>query len=543
MNCPACQSPLGVYDEVCPQCGTPRPALPPRFAEARRRFLVLRQQVDAGHLGDEAFDAALADLVIRDGDGQTWMLGAESGDWYRAEGTTWIRTNPPTPGGSASSARTNVPDRRGDRGLRAALAVIGCNGLAVVLSVLLLGAVWLAGRSGPRPAATSSPDVPSAGRVRLTPNPPVAEPKPTLLTDQPGLVPEPTETSPGAAQAPVTMTMPDLPFTIRAYDPARDSGTGSLIETFSDDARQAYAEAGMQPGETSWYTVVGEGEPIRLSIGWCAADATALESNWDQMDYELEIDGIAIDLAWLAVDDRLDGDRYCRTFQGVLSGWTLGPHTITVRQHVYAALDDGWDLYTAGDYVRRWEVDIVPRYKADFGDASAWRTLDEANVASWPEGDAYHIVVHHENWLTTALLLEQDYDDVYLAATVTHVGGPAGCYGLAFRAQDNDNFYLFAVSDEGTYVLRKQVDGGWADIVPYTYAEAIRQGGEANKLWVVAEQASLSLYANGEWLITVTDDAFRSGGFGLAVQSLDAPEVHAAFSHFWAEGIPNDIVP
>ena len=95
MKCINCGSELGPGDRFCGECGAPRPQLPPRFAEAEQRFAALRARYQAGELDDAAYEAELQKLVIEDGAGGYWMLGADSGEWYWYDGQQWVRRDPP----------------------------------------------------------------------------------------------------------------------------------------------------------------------------------------------------------------------------------------------------------------------------------------------------------------------------------------------------------------------------------------------------------------------------------------------------------------
>ena len=79
MKCTNCGAELAPEDRFCGECGVPRPQLPPRFAEAERRFAPLRARYQAGALNDAAYDAELQKLIVEDDIGDYRMLGADSG--------------------------------------------------------------------------------------------------------------------------------------------------------------------------------------------------------------------------------------------------------------------------------------------------------------------------------------------------------------------------------------------------------------------------------------------------------------------------------
>jgi hypothetical protein len=69
--------------------------LPSSFAKVAQEVERLRQQVAAGTLTAEECQARMRDLMVEDADGNWWMVGYETGLWYRHDGTDWVQANPP----------------------------------------------------------------------------------------------------------------------------------------------------------------------------------------------------------------------------------------------------------------------------------------------------------------------------------------------------------------------------------------------------------------------------------------------------------------
>jgi len=65
------------------------------FAEVEREVAKLRQDLATGRLTDEQFKARLRELMVQDEHGDWWMVGYESGQWHRHDGTDWVRADPP----------------------------------------------------------------------------------------------------------------------------------------------------------------------------------------------------------------------------------------------------------------------------------------------------------------------------------------------------------------------------------------------------------------------------------------------------------------
>jgi hypothetical protein len=226
VKCARCGSELVDQGLYCGTCGAPRSKLPSRFAEAMRRFTALKGRFEKGELDDAAYEAALRELILQDEQGQYWMIGTDSAEWYLYDGVQWIRKDPPlvvapSPGSpSAPAGRPAAP---------VPTAVVAGKGFPwiwvvlalVVVLALILAAVVVAWRfpsllpfdlgrptatSVPPTAAPTIPPVPTEVPTPVTPTPtempivaptagpttvPVATPRATI---GPAPTPIPTET-------------------------------------------------------------------------------------------------------------------------------------------------------------------------------------------------------------------------------------------------------------------------------------------------------------------------------------------------------------
>jgi hypothetical protein len=64
------------------------------FAEVEREVAKLRQELAAGRLAEEQFKARLRELMVENTEGNWWMVGYETGEWYRHDGSDWVRADP-----------------------------------------------------------------------------------------------------------------------------------------------------------------------------------------------------------------------------------------------------------------------------------------------------------------------------------------------------------------------------------------------------------------------------------------------------------------
>jgi hypothetical protein len=66
------------------------------FQQAKKRFKQLKEQFKAGTLTETEFKVQLKDLMVKDEQGDWWMIGYETEKWYRNDGTNWVQADPPT---------------------------------------------------------------------------------------------------------------------------------------------------------------------------------------------------------------------------------------------------------------------------------------------------------------------------------------------------------------------------------------------------------------------------------------------------------------
>jgi hypothetical protein len=65
------------------------------FSQVEAEYARLKGQFEAGNLTEEQFKSQLHDLMLQDEGGEWWIIGYETGQWYRHDGTDWVRADPP----------------------------------------------------------------------------------------------------------------------------------------------------------------------------------------------------------------------------------------------------------------------------------------------------------------------------------------------------------------------------------------------------------------------------------------------------------------
>ncbi len=162
-----------------------------------------------------------------------------------------------------------------------------------------------------------------------------------------------------------------------------------------------------------------------------------------------------------------------------------------------------------------------------------WSTSYDGETAGYYKAGAFHISINTDNlvaWETGDVTA----GDFVAEVDVSHYDGPLiNEGGLLFRYVDNANFYLFTVSSDGYYVVKKLADDEWITLIDWTETDAANTGSRsANRLTVLAEGEEFTFFINDELVAEIADDSFSEGAIALVAGSLDEYEVDIAFDNF-----------
>lgn len=194
------------------------------------------------------------------------------------------------------------------------------------------------------------------------------------------------------------------------------------------------------------------------------------------------------------------------------------------------------------------------------GDSPDWLQTSGQTASAQATDGTMRLEINTPGGLSaTARPYFRDFDvrlDVRVEAGVFD-GQNNNAYGLIFRQWDVRNFYVFLVSSDGSYRLRRVVDGQAHALSDWISTDAIRQEiGELNTLRVVGEGDRFRFYINDERLLlcvpdepdaistmfrgeclqgslvdTLTDDRVRQGRLGVYAE-LDRGQQTGVIVHF-----------
>jgi len=156
---------------------------------------------------------------------------------------------------------------------------------------------------------------------------------------------------------------------------------------------------------------------------------------------------------------------------------------------------------------------------------------DDFSAVTWPTGEriyyldgSYHIYSPDSDWYAWQSVVSEDF--IFETEARWVEGREEFGFGVLFRLQDGENYYLFDISRNGHYKVDKKIAGTYYELTPWEKCTAIDPSG-SNLLKVEAVGSRLSFYVNNNKVRELSDDTFRSGKLGLFAGG----GVHAAFDN------------
>jgi hypothetical protein len=173
-------------------------------------------------------------------------------------------------------------------------------------------------------------------------------------------------------------------------------------------------------------------------------------------------------------------------------------------------------------------------YSDDFSDPnSGWESGNGGGLKEYYQG-TYHISIEVPNHFSWSLA-HQTLGDVRIAVDLAFTGdAELAEMGIICRLLDGDNFLFFTIRSDGQYAVFKRQGGNeyFIGMPGYQTNPAINIGVATNHLEVECVGDRLTLYVNGEHLVTVNDASFQIGDVGLIVGAFDQTAVNVYFDNF-----------
>lgn len=165
----------------------------------------------------------------------------------------------------------------------------------------------------------------------------------------------------------------------------------------------------------------------------------------------------------------------------------------------------------------------------------AWARFDTEVSAVYALAGELYLEDRGAGTAVYTLLIGQTYTDVEIDVSLRHVQGSVNNWmGVLCRQQDENNYYLLAISADGYYLILKVVDGEQIPLVGPEYSESIRSGKAENQLRARCKGPELYLWVNEEQLAAQADSTFlEAGAVGIVADAVQRGETAViAFDNF-----------
>jgi hypothetical protein len=169
------------------------------------------------------------------------------------------------------------------------------------------------------------------------------------------------------------------------------------------------------------------------------------------------------------------------------------------------------------------------------GETGPWHTEGDELGQTAVVGGRLLILIDAPNTMQFATLREPTFGNFSLEVEATLLDGPSDAsYGVLFRLQSPTEFYRFAITGTGLYMIeRRNGDGSWSRLSrDWVESPAIYQGHNVtNRLGIIASGANFAFYVNDVLLQQVQDTAYGEGNLALDAGSFGQPGVRVAFDN------------
>ncbi len=145
-------------------------------------------------------------------------------------------------------------------------------------------------------------------------------------------------------------------------------------------------------------------------------------------------------------------------------------------------------------------------------------------------GGDYHALAARQGFFQPCLAQTTNFSDFAYQVQMTIDTGTQD--GIIFRANSiTGSFYLFRIGIDSTYALDLYHNSKLALTLSSGYSAAIATGlKQSNEIAVIAYKGTLYLYANQQFITSVSDNSLNSGKIGVAAIDYSIP-TQAEFSN------------
>ena len=169
-----------------------------------------------------------------------------------------------------------------------------------------------------------------------------------------------------------------------------------------------------------------------------------------------------------------------------------------------------------------------PTWRATFGPETdqTWGTFDDQQAKAEVLPGGLVLTAKKDNSFDTWSLSYPTLSDFYLEIIGASSPACAGKdrYGPIVRAPENNMGYLYQISCDGMFQVRKWDGEQFTDTIKWTPSQYIVPGpNQTHRLGYMAEGSQMAVYVNGFLLAEFEDESYSEGKFGVTIAASDTP--------------------
>lgn len=172
-------------------------------------------------------------------------------------------------------------------------------------------------------------------------------------------------------------------------------------------------------------------------------------------------------------------------------------------------------------------------FQDNFSSQSGWaeETNDDFGFGYLENG--YTIYVNLLNAAIWSIRGPEVLSDVRVQTEASRYEGPIdGYYGVVCRHLDGENYYAMLISDNGSYGIARMLNGEFEFIVESNDEFNVIKPGETNQITGECVGERISLFVNGEEMLSLRDGTLQSGSAGIIAKTRLSPGFQALYDIF-----------
>lgn len=169
----------------------------------------------------------------------------------------------------------------------------------------------------------------------------------------------------------------------------------------------------------------------------------------------------------------------------------------------------------------------------DFSNQTSWATQTGDDFGFGYLDNGYTIYINLLNAAIWSIRGPTDLGDLRVETTAQRYTGPVdGYYGVLCRHVDEDNYYAFVISDNGSYGIAKMSNGEFTFITETQDTRNVIRPNETNQIAAECIGSRLTLIVNEVEMLSINDTTHQVGSAGLVAKTQLSPGFQAFYVSF-----------